>query len=80
MRVARGKITEYHTRALSHRPKATDVLFRACKHGSQPAAPHQGGGEARHALVLHHLLGLVVRRQHARQYGPTDQCTARSRI
>ena len=40
-RVARGKITtECHTRALSQRPKAMYVLFRACKHGVQPAQPH----------------------------------------
>ena len=40
-RVARGKITEYHTRALSQRPKAKDVLFRACKHGFHLHLPTQ---------------------------------------
>ena len=38
-RVACAKITEYHTRALSQRPKAKDVLFRACKHRYPPAPP-----------------------------------------
>jgi len=38
-RVARGKITECHSRALSRRPKAKHVLSRACEHGFQPALP-----------------------------------------
>jgi len=33
---------EYHTRALSHRPKAKDVLYRACNHRFQRAPPHLG--------------------------------------
>jgi hypothetical protein len=41
-RVACGNITEYHTWVSSQRPKANDVLFRACKHGFQPAPPHLG--------------------------------------
>ena len=41
-RVARGKITEYYTRASSQRRKAKDVLitsilFRLCKNGFLPA-------------------------------------------
>ena len=34
-RVARGKITECHTHAMSQTPKANDVLFRVCKHRFQ---------------------------------------------
>ena len=56
--VARGKITGYHTRALSQRPKAKDVRFRACNHRCQPAPPYHGGGG-----------GGVVTGGHSRQPG-----------
>ena len=65
IRVARGKITEYHTEALSQRPNAKDVLFRACKHGFEPAPPYLADAEKHDGALrpVAHLLLLELGRE-----------------
>jgi len=46
-RVARGKITEHHTRGVQSDIHANDVLFRACKLRFQPAPPYQALAQQR---------------------------------